>query len=515
MRSTARTHLLQGFAPILGRIGGPTRLLGQVLAPLLLLGALLLGGTPGVAMVAAALPLTIAATLGRPILSTCTARDSLTGLGDRRSLTAVLDRMLLRQHGRAQGAAAMVIEIDGFKRIEQRHDRLAVERVLRVVGERLQDGLRADDSLSRLDGPCYGVALAPDRRLDLETAIQLGQRLQQALAEPIEVGDTQAHVTASVGFALAGKSPSSDGTALLQAATLALIEAQRGGAASIRSYSSAMQHRVSIRNSLSDEIAAALDRGDITAHFQPQISIPDGRVSGVEALARWHHADRGLIPPAEFLPVAEQAGLMGRLGEVMVQDGLNALRLWDTAGLAVPRVAVNFSQSELADPRLIDRLAWELDRFDLSPDRLVIEVLETVVAQRIEDMVVRNLSGLARLGCRLDLDDFGTGHAAITAIRRFSIQRIKIDRSFVSRIDSDAEQQKMVSAILTMADRLGLETLAEGVETQGEREMLAKLGCGHAQGFGIARPLPRPEAEAWIRARLPDATAPDRARRAI
>ena len=196
----------------------------------------------------------------------------------------------------------------------------------------------------------------------------------------------------------------------------------------------------------------------------------------------------------------EQAGLMGRLGEVMVQDGLNALRLWDAAGLDVPHVAINFSQAELADPRLVDRLAWELDRFDLRPDRLAIEVLETVVAKRVEDVVVRNLSGLSGLGCRLDLDDFGTGHAAITSIRQFSIQRIKIDRSFVTRIDNDAEQQKMVSAILTMADRLGIETLAEGVETEAERDMLHRLGCDHGQGFGIGRPMPRLETEAWIRA---------------
>ncbi|EYD73436.1 putative bifunctional diguanylate cyclase/phosphodiesterase [Limimaricola hongkongensis] len=409
-----------------------------------------------------------------------------------------LDRMLHRTAG-GRSVAAMAIEIDAFKQLEQRHDRAAVEQVLRIVGERLQDGLRGDDALSRLDGPCFGIALVSDHKLDLDSVIQLGQRLQQAVSDPIEIGEAQVYATVSVGFALALRLQQPGGTELLQAATLALIEAQRRGAATIRSYSRAMQHRISTRNNLCDEISAALDRGDLTAYYQPQVSIRDGRITGVEALARWHHPDRGLIPPAEFLPVIEQAGLMGRLGEIMVQDGLNALRLWDAAGLSVPQVAVNFSQSELADPKLIDRLAWELDRFDLSPDRLVIEVLETVVAHRLEDVVVRNLSGLAGLGCRLDLDDFGTGHAAITSIRRFSIQRIKIDRSFVSRIDTDPEQQKMVSAILTMADRLGIETLAEGVETQAEREMLARLGCGHVQGFGIARPMPRPETEAWLR----------------
>ncbi|WP_341214230.1 bifunctional diguanylate cyclase/phosphodiesterase [uncultured Limimaricola sp.] len=514
MRSTASLPLQRVIAPLTGSIGRLTRPLGLALVPMLLLAALALGGKLAVALVVLALPLTVASAIGRPILTRDETRDVLTGLGDRLALTAGLDRMLARRGGSPRSVAAMVLEIDGFKQLEQRHDRATIERLLQAVGERLQDGLRDGDALARLDGACFGIALSSRRKLDLEAAIQLGQRLQTLVADPIERDGAQIHVTVSAGFALALRLARPGGADLLQAATLALIEAQRGGPGSIRCYSEAMRHRVSLRHGLTDEVAAALDRGDVVAHFQPQISLCNGRLTGVEALARWHHPERGLIPPAEFLPVMEQAGLMGRLGEVMVQDGLNALRLWDAAGIEVPHVAINFSQAELADPRLVDRLAWELDRFDLQPGRLAVEVLETVVAQRVEDVVIRNLSGLSGLGCRLDLDDFGTGHAAITSIRRFSIQRIKIDRSFVTRIDSDCEQQKMVSAILTMADGLGIETLAEGVETDGERAMLQRLGCGHGQGFGIGRPMPRPETEAWIRA-IPTLCPKEPSRRAV
>ena len=144
------------------------------------------------------------------------------------------------------------------------------------------------------------------------------------------------------------------------------------------------------------------------------------------------------------------------------------------------------------------KIRWDLDRFDLSPDRLTIEVLETIVAGSPEDAAARNLAALAKLGCRIDLDDFGTGHASITAIRRFTIERIKIDRSFISRVDKDQEQQRMVSAIQTMAERLGLETLAEGVETSGEHAMLGQLGCAHVQGFAIARPMPFDDTLAWL-----------------
>jgi EAL domain-containing protein (putative c-di-GMP-specific phosphodiesterase class I) len=161
---------------------------------------------------------------------------------------------------------------------------------------------------------------------------------------------------------------------------------------------------------------------------------------------------------------------------------------------------VNFAGSELSNPLLIRKISWELDRFDLTADRLAIEVLETVVASAPDDMITRNINALGDLGCRIDLDDFGTGHASITSIRRFGVNRIKIDRSFVLRADRDPEQQRMISAILTMAERLGVETLAEGVETVGEHVILAQLGCDHVQGFGIAHPMPMDETIAWIEA---------------
>jgi diguanylate cyclase len=161
-------------------------------------------------------------------------------------------------------------------------------------------------------------------------------------------------------------------------------------------------------------------------------------------------------------------------------------------------VSVNFSAAELRNPRLPDRLRWELDRFGLGPDRLTVEVLETVIAATDNDVIVANIAALSAMGCGIDLDDFGIGHASITTIRRFAVRRIKIDRSFVTRVDQDREQQRMVSAILSLADRLGLQTLAEGVETAGEHAMLSQLGCSHVQGFGIARPMPLDEVTDWM-----------------
>ncbi len=252
------------------------------------------------------------------------------------------------------------------------------------------------------------------------------------------------------------------------------------------------------RDALREELERALDEGEIRAHFQPQISTDTGAISGFEALARWYHPEKGLIAPGEFLPLLEDAGLTERLGEVMLYNALSALVRWDKLGLGIPTVAVNFSANELRNPRLADKLKWELDRFDLLPSRLCVEVLENVVAETDNDVIVSNIAALSNLGCGIDLDDFGTGHASITSIRRFDVRRIKIDRSFITKVDEDRDQQKMVAAILSMAERLGLATLAEGVETPQEHAMLAQLGCGDVQGFGIARPMPVDETMDWI-----------------
>lgn len=259
-----------------------------------------------------------------------------------------------------------------------------------------------------------------------------------------------------------------------------------------------MQHRAKVQHDLIEDVSIALENGQILPWFQPQVSTDTGEVTGFEALARWLHPTRGMIPPCDFLPAIEEAGLFERLGEVILYQSLASMIKWQESGFTVPKVGVNFSGAELRNPKLVDKIRWELDRFDLSPDRLAVEVLETVVADTGDDIITRNIAGLASLGCSIDLDDFGTGHASIANIRRFSVDRIKIDRSFIMKVDTDPEQQHMVAAILTMADQLKLETLGEGVETIGEHAMLAQLGCGHIQGFGLARPMPYEDTLEWM-----------------
>jgi len=468
--------------------------------PALTLGGYWLGGEGTLVALALGLPGLFAlsgAFANRPQPATV-ARDGLTGLCLREGVQNALDEALEARSRSGRITACITLELDDFDQLVERMGHKAGEDVLRRVAERMRAVLREFDVIGRLDGATFALALAPVRRADLEGLIQISGRLQAAVSEPISLDATTLYVSASIGFCLTSRAPEPSGESMLEAALHALHEAHRNGPGAIRAFTPEMQRSAATRHALAEEVGAALETGQIIPWFQPQISTDTGRVTGFEALARWVHPEKGLIAPADFLPAIEQAGLSERLSEVMLYNSLSSLRLWDKAGFAVPQVGVNFSSHELRNPKLVEKIRWELDRFDLAPSRLAVEILETVVADTDDDTITRNISGLATLGCAIDLDAFGTGHASIANIRRFAIGRIKIDRSFVTKVDEDQEQQRMVAAILTMAERLGLDTLAEGVETIGEHAMLAQLGCGHIQVFGLARPMPFDDTLTWM-----------------
>lgn len=493
--------------PLTNRLARPTRALHAgmrrpemiLFLPAITLAAFWFGGERVLVMVALGAPLLFAlAGAFQKVDPPQALPDSLGGLGLRAQVVTVLDEILADGPISGKTTACLVLQFDDMDQILDRHGRTAQTEVLTRSAERICAALRSGDMVARLEGGGFAIALAPVRRLDLESVVQLAARLQAAINVPISLNAQRLYVSASVGFCLGQRAPEPRGKALLDAAQIAADEAARHGPGAIRAYAPDMARHRADREALREELEAALDEGHIRAHFQPQISTDTGAITGFEALARWYHPERGLIPPGEFLPMIEDAGLCERLGEVMLFNALTALTRWDKAGLGVPMVAVNFSAAELRNPKLAEKLKWELDRFGLAPARLCVEILEHVVADADNDVIVSNIAALSRLGCGIDLDDFGTGHASITSIRRFAVRRIKIDRSFVTKVDEDREQQQMVAAILSMAERLGLASLAEGVETPGEHAMLSQLGCGDVQGFGIARPMPVDETMDWI-----------------
>lgn len=483
----------------------------QMLAflPAIMLGAFWFGGEGLVLVIAVMMPGILVLTGHVPMPWRRTKRrDMATGLPDRQVLISELSTGLSAgMNGSGDQPVCLVLEIDNAPALEAQFGEAGAVTILRTCVERIGATLREGDLVAAIGPGRFGIVLARTPRTDLEAMIQLSGRLQDVVSQPISLDGTRVLLTGCVGFALPSRVPDQVGESLLDAAESALEEAQKAGPGSIRAFSRGMRPRVTVPDNMTRDVLRALDAGEIRPWFQPQISTHTGQLTGFEALARWEHPEKGQIAPAAFLPAIAEAGLFERLGEVILYHGLTALKAWDKAGLAVPNVAINVSPDELRNPRFFEKIRWDLDRFDLAPDRLVIEVLENVVAQSEDDTTTRNIAALSRLGCSIDLDDFGTGHASISNIRRFDVTRIKIDRSFISQVDTDRDQQNMVSAILTMAERLGLDTLGEGVETHGEHAMLAQLGCGHVQGYSVARPMPFADTAAWIeahRAKLPD-----------
>lgn len=465
--------------------------------PALLLAGFWLGGE-AVLFGAAALVPALFGLLAPPAPARARAADGVTGLPLKPALIEALDLAFAEAPRSGTTTVAFAVGIDDFAEIEERHGLRAAEEVQRRAGERIATMVRRGDTVARLGPGLYGVAFAPVPRADLETALQVAGRIQNAVREPILADTARVHVTCSVGFCLGARAPRPEGEAALAAALDALGHAQASGPGAVRAFTAGWPRERARAEALEAEVAAALENGQIRPWFQPQISTDTGAVSGFEALARWEHPGRGVLTPKDFLPALTASGQIERLGEVMLFHGLTAMQAWDRAGYGVPALGVNFAADELRNPRLAEKLAWELDRFGLAPGRLTVEILETVMVDASDDTITRSIEALARLGCRIDLDDFGTGNASLAALRRFSVRRIKIDRSFVINVDEDRDQQLMVTAILGLAERLGLETLAEGVERVGEHAILAQLGCGHVQGYGIARPMPFEDTIGWM-----------------
>lgn len=434
--------------------------------------------------------------------------DPVTGLPLREAAIDRLDTALETPAPMGHGTACIALLLDEADALARAHGHAGFCEILRQTGTRITGTMRRADTVVRLDGASFAVALAPIQRADLETVLQLASRVQDAVEVAISLDATTVHVTASVGFCLPGRAPGPGGAALLQAAVAAMDEAHRNGPGAIRAYTSETSRAHADMAELRRDLGPALDAGEVQAFFQPQISTDTGAITGFETLVRWVHPDRGVLAPAEFLDGILVAGLSERLGEVMLTGALRALKTWERAGHRIPAVAVNFAPEELRNPRLPDKIQWELDRFGLGPDRLIVEVREEVVARATDEVIVQTIARIAGMGCRIDLDDFGVGQASIDSIRRFAVHRIKIDRGFVAGIDEDRAQQRLVAGILSLAGQLGLETLAVGVESRGEHAMLAQLGCDHVQGFAIARPMPAEEATAWILAHATRTEAP-------
>jgi diguanylate cyclase len=419
-------------------------------------------------------------------------------------LDAFMARLVAGADRRQSQIAVLRIDFDRFKVLSENHGSRICEEVIRIAARRVAQSMRNGDFAAYLGQDDFVVVTG--ELDDPNDVAAIAARIQSALARPFSVRGGARRLTCSIGVTLMSDDEA-DPEQILANAGIALAEAQSEGPGTIRYFNEAQREEVERREELYAELLHALDHGEIIAYFQPQVDLATGAFTGFEALARWQHPRRGLLSPAAFLDFAEETDLTERLGEIVLERSLEAIKAWDEAGLHVERVGVNFALAQLRNPTLIEKIKWEVERFDIEPSRLAIEVLETVLIKSDTDIVVRNLRGLASAGFVIELDDFGTGHASISNLRRFMVNRIKIDKSFIFGIETSEEQQQLTGSMIAMARALGIETLAEGVETEVAQAMVRSLGCDHCQGYLVARPMAPADTFKWIRAAAPAGAA--------
>jgi diguanylate cyclase (GGDEF)-like protein len=428
--------------------------------------------------------------------------DPLTQLPNATYLAAHLAQVAAGAERATRQTAVLRIDLDRFRILRETLGARVADEILRITARRIRQALRAGDFAAHLGQDDF-VVIASDLE-DAAAAAGIAHRLQGSLTKPFSLQGGARRVGCSIGVTLLSDDLPEAGRALANA-EIALAEAQEAGSGSVRYFRESLRVESERREALVAELIAGLDRGELTPFFQAQIDLATGELAGFEALVRWRHPRHGLLTPMAFLDFAEAADLTERVGEAVLAQTLAALTAWDAAGFAVPRVGVNFAMAQLRDPRLIEKIKWEVERADVDPGRIAIEVLETVLIKSDEDLMVRNLRGLASAGFQIELDDFGTGHASIQNLRRLMVHCVKIDRSFVFGIETSEEQRILTASMIAMARALGIRTLAEGVETAAAAAALAALGCDLAQGYLVSRPMSLADSFGWLREFRPHA----------
>jgi diguanylate cyclase (GGDEF)-like protein len=431
--------------------------------------------------------------------------DQLTGLGNRRQLIERLNASLERAAARDSEVALLLVDLDGFKELNDTLGHHAGDEVLRQIGPRLDHLLREEDTLARLGGDEFAVVLDPGDEAGASVA---GLRLRAALEQSFEVGGMRVHIDASVGIALF-PAHSRDALGLLQRADVAMYEAKRARTGH-EVYMPGRDRHSRQRLELVGELRGAIAAGQLVLHYQPKAELASGEVRGVEALVRWAHPERGLLAPAEFLPLAEQSGLTRTLTAFVVDRALEEIGRRRDAGFDLG-VAVNLGPADLLDLGLPSEIERVLRRRGFPPRHLQLEVSEEVVMADPE-RTLDVLAALRQIGVLTALDDFGAGHASLGHLKQLMVDELKIDRSFVLGLLDDDRDAAIVQTSVDLARRLGMRVVAEGVESSQIWAKLSDWSCDQAQGHFLARPMPAEALGRWLTAldRWPAGPTPGR-----
>jgi diguanylate cyclase (GGDEF)-like protein/PAS domain S-box-containing protein len=420
--------------------------------------------------------------------------DQLTSLPNRTLLNDHFKYALSLAQRNHESLAVMFLDLDHFKNINDALGHGIGDQVLVEAAKRLKATLREQDTLSRLGGDEF-ILILPATNAD--GAAQLAAKLIEVVSQPCLIEQHELSVTPSLGIAIYPD----DGTSLellSRNADTAMYRAKQEGRNSFRFYTPAMQEHSARNLSLANALRHALERDELQLHYQPQISIKDGRIIGAEALLRWRHPELGMVSPAEFIPVAESSGHIISIGEWVMRTATQQLKHWLDLGLPPMVMAVNLSAVQFRQKDLPGRITRILDEVTLPHHYLELELTEAA-AMDDPQAAIAMMDALSERGIRMSIDDFGTGYSSLSLLKKFKVYKLKIDQSFVRDLTDDPEDKAIVTAIINMANGLGLQTIAEGVETAGQLEFLRLQGCIEAQGYYFSRPLPADQFEEFVR----------------
>ncbi|MER9134912.1 EAL domain-containing protein [Mesorhizobium sp. M0830] len=426
--------------------------------------------------------------------------DGLTGLHNRTFLTDHFDTLIKGSHRRRERLAVIQLDLDRFKQINDTLGHAAGDYVLVVTAQRMRDSCRASDLCARLGGDEFVMILGGAG--GTEDINMLARRILAHINEPIVFQGTTVLPGASAGIAVY-PIDADNAQDLLVHADLALYSAKKLGGGNFSFFSEELRRELDYRKQLEHDIKVAIAERAFQVYFQPQVSLTNGTISGIEALVRWNHAERGMIPPGEFIPVAEKCGFMPEIGRIVIAKAINEAAEWNRAGIAFGRLAVNVSGTELREHDFDEFLFETLEKAGLPPQKLSLEIVESVILDDEKTGIAAKLRHIRAAGVHLELDDFGTGYASLSHVNPNEIDRLKIDRRFVQNIHENGDNSKIVRAITELARGLGISIVAEGAETEAELESLMAIGCDQVQGYSIAFPMPHDKALEWLTARMP------------
>ena len=423
--------------------------------------------------------------------------DPLTGLPNRRLLMDRLHQALAASLRHRQRGALMLIDLDNFKTLNDTHGHNQGDLLLQQVAARLKDCVRDGDSVARLGGDEFVVMLEDLSENALQAATQaamVAEKILTRLGEGYDLGSRAHSCTSSIGIALFGDLVEAPDT-LLMRSDLAMYRAKDAGRNTLCFYDPQMQVEITARVVLEEDLRAAIQQKQFSIHYQSQVN-GQQQVTGVEALLRWQHPLRGLVPPVEFIPKAEKIGLILPLGLWVLESACRQLAVWaDRPQTAQLTMAVNVSVSQFHDSDFVDKVLATLKRTGARAELLKLELTESLLVANVDDIVLK-MNVLRRAGIRFSLDDFGTGYSSLSLLKRLPLDQLKIDQSFVRNILSDPNDAAIAKMVIVLASTMGVQVIAEGVETIEQRDLLATLGCDNYQGYLFSRPLPIQEFEA-------------------